>query len=378
MYKPMFYAAKSRLRLWGVLDLRCASSGCQVSSHGRVSTATGKVHFGQANDSGYLKARFDGQDYYVHRLVATAFLGPPPDPTCWQVNHIDGNPANNFVANLQYVTPAENQRHSWANNPNRQQGNAKLSKAVLWRPFGMQAWTFSASQIEAARTGKTWLVHRAVAATFLGQPDTADIQVNHKDFDRGNNHMQNLEYVSCSENITHSWQRRAGNARSRAGKAVQARSIACASSTGPWLDFDSMAAAERHTGIHWAKIDRICRGLVPGVGWDFKFVDDVQIPAVKRSWGVSGSDPPLQKEVERRWTEASQAWTQVLELATPMFGAGHERTVEHQLRLKRAERLARWQRNMRMGIWAVTLIVPVGFGWSWYRNAEQTAFGQAW
>eukprot|EP00439_Symbiodinium_sp_Y106_P073392 s1289_g13.t2 len=83
-------------------------------------------------------------------------------------------------------------------------------------------------------------------------------------------------------------------------------------------------------------------------------------------------------ERQKRWTEASQAWTQVLELATPMFGAGHERTVEHQLRLKRAERLARWQRNMRMGIWAVTLIVPVGFGWSWYRNAEQTAFGQAW
>ncbi|CAE7887576.1 unnamed protein product, partial [Symbiodinium microadriaticum] len=40
-------------------------------------------------------------------------------------------------------------------------------------------------------------------------------------------------------------------------------------------------------------------------------------------------------ERQKRWTEASQAWTQVLELATPMFGAGHERTVEHQLRLKR-------------------------------------------
>mmetsp|Transcript_36301 Transcript_36301/g.67525 ORF Transcript_36301/g.67525 Transcript_36301/m.67525 type:complete len:268 (-) Transcript_36301:33-836(-) len=83
-------------------------------------------------------------------------------------------------------------------------------------------------------------------------------------------------------------------------------------------------------------------------------------------------------ERQKRWTEASQAWTQVLELATPMFGQSHERTVEHQLRLKRAERLARWQRNMRMGIWTVTILVPLTFGWTWYRSAEQTAFGQAW
>ncbi|CAE7635044.1 unnamed protein product, partial [Symbiodinium sp. CCMP2456] len=384
MYKPVFYAVNSRLRVWGVLDLRCASSGCQVSSHGRVSTATGKVYFGQANDSGYLKVSVDGQHYYVHRLVATAFLGPPPDPTCWQVNHIDGNPANNLLTNLQYVTPAENQRHAWANNPNRQPG-----KAVLWRPFGMQAWTFSASQSEAARllglsvnavskccrgfarkscghgiwyefqsaalaedsflpgeiwqparypglsgvvpnlmvsshgrvskvgslsdtvsrgcrmksgyfivcrAQKNWLVHRAVAATFLGQPDIPDMQVNHKDFDRGNNRVQNLEFVSSSENIAHSWQRRSGNARSQAGKAVQACSIACDSSTGPWLEFDSIAAAERHTGIYWAKIDRICRGLVPGAGWDFKFVEDLQIPGeewrpVVLEGALDGSQP---------------------------------------------------------------------------------------
>lgn len=26
--------------------------------------------------------------------------------------------------------------------------------------------------------------------------------------------------------------------------------------------------------------------------------------------------------------------------------------------------------NMRMGIWALTLAVPLGFGWTWYRSAE--------
>lgn len=45
----------------------------------------------------------------VHRLVALAFIGPCPDDK--EVNHIDGDPSNNHVSNLEYVTHAENMQH---------------------------------------------------------------------------------------------------------------------------------------------------------------------------------------------------------------------------------------------------------------------------
>lgn len=59
----------------------------------------------------YLRVSPRQRAVMVHRLVALAFLGPPPDGKT-QVNHVDGDPSNNSITNLEYVTPSENVRHS--------------------------------------------------------------------------------------------------------------------------------------------------------------------------------------------------------------------------------------------------------------------------
>ncbi len=52
--------------------------------------------------------------YFAHRLVAGAFLGPPPSPI-HEVNHLDGNHMNNRVSNLEWTTPSGNTQHALAN-----------------------------------------------------------------------------------------------------------------------------------------------------------------------------------------------------------------------------------------------------------------------
>lgn len=47
-------------------------------------------------------------------------------------------------------------------------------------------------------------LHRLMAETFLGEAEFEDMQVNHKDGDKYNNSIENLEWNTPSQNIKHS------------------------------------------------------------------------------------------------------------------------------------------------------------------------------
>ena len=57
-----------------------------------------------------------------------------------------------------------------------------------------------------AKIPKLHKVHRLVGQYFCEYPDTEDyIEVNHKDCDKTNNYYENLEWVTRSQNILHSY-----------------------------------------------------------------------------------------------------------------------------------------------------------------------------
>lgn len=56
-----------------------------------------------------------GKNYFVHRLVWTSFNGNIPDDM--QIDHIDNNPENNYLDNLQLLTKSENTKKRFLDNP---------------------------------------------------------------------------------------------------------------------------------------------------------------------------------------------------------------------------------------------------------------------
>jgi hypothetical protein len=51
----------------------------------------------------------------------------------------------------------------------------------------------------------SYFVHRLVALTFLGEPSSPDLVVNHKDGNKLNNTPENLEWITQEENMHHYW-----------------------------------------------------------------------------------------------------------------------------------------------------------------------------
>ena len=64
--------------------------------------------FGSKNSDEYMLQGVNGQTFRVHDLIARAFLGSRPDN--YDVDHINGNRADNRPSNLRYVTRSENLR----------------------------------------------------------------------------------------------------------------------------------------------------------------------------------------------------------------------------------------------------------------------------
>ena len=114
--------------------------GAQVSNKGRYKDCRCVIKEGYERKDGYHIIGINGKDQLQHRVIMKSFGIEPPSPKHKYVNHIDRDPSNNNLENLEWFTAKQNIGHSYATNEDRRSCAGTTSKPVKGKKIGETEW----------------------------------------------------------------------------------------------------------------------------------------------------------------------------------------------------------------------------------------------
>ena len=179
----------------------------------------------------------DGQrnSYLIHRLVYQTFIGEIDKNMV--IDHIDQYKFNNKLENLRMVSPSDNSkncnRKKYSKNNNEVKSNIFVNLETKYKNIDLSKYEINEyGQIRNVKTKlllkpsknkmydriclfdsknnrQTYFVHKLVGYVFLENPNNYPI-INHKDENKENNHISNLEWTTHINNITYSQGKKIG------------------------------------------------------------------------------------------------------------------------------------------------------------------------
>lgn len=229
----------------------------------------------------------------VHRMVAETFLDNPENKPI--INHKDGNTHNYHLSNLEWATAAENSKHACSlgltpkgsqeaiyfieNLPNEEwlsivdfplylvsnQGRVMNKRTKRLLKPAISAHGYKEVSLWKNNKGYTKQVHQLVYSHFANDFNLVNYVINHKDGNKINNNIENLEKITYQENNLHAVYTIKTN---KSNKPVYQMD----SEHNIINQFNSIAEASRKTGIN--NISRAIKSQRMSGGFYWKFINN--------------------------------------------------------------------------------------------------------
>lgn len=206
----------------------------QINEEGKVyNTKTNRFLQGHIENTGYVSVnlRINGKkkNYSLHRLVAQAFISNPDNLPV--VNHKDGDKTNNKVDNLEWTTQSRNRIHAIETKISKlAEGKRNKEECIInedWKQYEDTNYYVSINGDVWNKKTKCLLkktpnnsgyiryslrinnknvskqAHILVMETWGNQKIESGQVINHKDGNKTNNNINNLEIISKRDNAIH-------------------------------------------------------------------------------------------------------------------------------------------------------------------------------
>lgn len=272
-------------------------------SNGQMVNIKSKILKTQKTSRGcpciYLKGSKKRKRESIHDLMAHAFLPNPKNKI--KARHVDGNKMNNTLKNIQWEADEihiENEKWGYVEGYEDlyQVSNfgriRTLSRLVKRSPSNgsyvkREQITESKSSQDGyyrirLRRDSKWItrgVHNLVAIAFIPNFENKPF-VNHKDGNKRNNHVDNLEWCDGSYNIIHAYE---------FGLNANSKRIELTEKNNGVISYQrSMAAASRYIGEDIDYISRKTKsGIMESKRYRWEVIDEERYKNIKRrEWEV--------------------------------------------------------------------------------------------
>lgn len=116
---------------------------------------------------------------------------------------------------------------------------------------------------------KQFYIHRLVMENFCPIENMSMLDVNHKDEDKSNNHISNLEWMTHKDNLNYGSRAEKARIKMQGRNSPRSKKVRCIEKD---VIYEALREAERQLGIPATNISRACKGKIKSAGgyhWEY-------------------------------------------------------------------------------------------------------------